>query len=384
VLSLKPYFGQIGCTKLLYDYRGQLTRIVGGIEDGVYLDNRWEKVRGTTIKNYYVGGQIHASKKITANGSTYVTFLTSDAFGNTVMEMDSQGESSAYIRYSPYGEVSRITKAAGSSLPGAVTTKRLFQGYRLIGTLSGDFYYAGARFYWAEIGRFLSPDPVTAVVGNPRTENPYAFALNNPLKYRDPSGLYPVDGDGNWLVDRATYRVPSLGRPSWCPTPSTHCGTTPTTQPTASPVTLTQFDSGWGPVSYDPSSYWDPDRLCIVEGKGLKCVGNDGQSFYTRIQGSTLALENGKTKVWVDVSVCATIGIDKCGKKFVDAFPMGAYAETTELFGGIDSFNLSPGYAGVDDPAFAVSHIINRPLSAIRIGFYDPKVGIKYFGYKLP
>jgi RHS repeat-associated protein len=48
-------------------------------------------------------------------------------------------------------------------------------------------------------GRWLQPDPagLSAVdVSNPQTWNRYAYALNNPLKYNDPTGLWCVWDDG--------------------------------------------------------------------------------------------------------------------------------------------------------------------------------------------
>jgi RHS repeat-associated protein len=48
------------------------------------------------------------------------------------------------------------------------------------------------RMYDPQTTRFLSPDPFITDPGNPAGYNPYAYVLNNPLKYTDPSG-YVVD-----------------------------------------------------------------------------------------------------------------------------------------------------------------------------------------------
>jgi RHS repeat-associated protein len=47
------------------------------------------------------------------------------------------------------------------------------------------------RMYDPQTARFLSPDVVVADPGNPAGYNPYAYVLNNPLKYTDPSGYEP-------------------------------------------------------------------------------------------------------------------------------------------------------------------------------------------------
>ena len=55
---------------------------------------------------------------------------------------------------------------------------------------SGNDYF-GARYYASNMGRFMSPDPLgnfVADVSNPQTWNMYAYALNNPLKFTDPTG----------------------------------------------------------------------------------------------------------------------------------------------------------------------------------------------------
>ena len=49
--------------------------------------------------------------------------------------------------------------------------------------------YLRARYYEPANGRFLSRDPFMGLVRNPQSLNRYAYALNNPVNLRDPSGL---------------------------------------------------------------------------------------------------------------------------------------------------------------------------------------------------
>jgi RHS repeat-associated protein len=51
-------------------------------------------------------------------------------------------------------------------------------------------YYYGGRYYDAEIGRFISPDPFVPQPGNPQSLNRYSYTLNNPQNYIDPSGYF--------------------------------------------------------------------------------------------------------------------------------------------------------------------------------------------------
>ena len=64
-------------------------------------------------------------------------------------------------------------------------------------------YYFGARYMEAVIGRFICPDPIGAVdpktgrikqmiIHDPQRINFYAYGLNNPYKYVDRDGEFPI------------------------------------------------------------------------------------------------------------------------------------------------------------------------------------------------
>jgi RHS repeat-associated protein len=48
--------------------------------------------------------------------------------------------------------------------------------------------YMNARYYLPEVGRFISPDTLVPDPGNPQSHNRYAYVLNSPVNYTDPSG----------------------------------------------------------------------------------------------------------------------------------------------------------------------------------------------------
>ena len=77
----------------------------------------------------------------------------------------------------------------GEQISGGSTTNQKFaQLYR---DSESGLDYANARFYTSGQGRFMSPDPsgnVIADASTPQTWNMYSYALNNPLKFVDPSG----------------------------------------------------------------------------------------------------------------------------------------------------------------------------------------------------
>ncbi len=49
-----------------------------------------------------------------------------------------------------------------------------------------DWYYFGARYYDAEIARFLTVDPLTSIQPD---VNPYHYCHNNPINLIDPTGM---------------------------------------------------------------------------------------------------------------------------------------------------------------------------------------------------
>jgi len=94
------------------------------------------------------------------------------------------------VRYYPYG-----TDRPGSGNP---ATDYRFTGQRQEGTIG--LYDYGARFYDPLLGRFLSADTVVPEPGNPQALNRYAYVLNNPLKYTDPTGH---KYEGGYIPDEA-------------------------------------------------------------------------------------------------------------------------------------------------------------------------------------
>ncbi len=65
-------------------------------------------------------------------------------------------------------------------------TDRRYTGQRWEASLG--LYDYRARFYSPGLGRFVSADTVVPGAGNPQALNRYAYVLNSPLKYTDPSG----------------------------------------------------------------------------------------------------------------------------------------------------------------------------------------------------
>lgn len=60
-------------------------------------------------------------------------------------------------------------------------------------------YNYGARLYDPEVGRFITPDSIAPDYRNPQSLNRYAYVLNNPMRYVDPTGHEEEDGGGGFV-----------------------------------------------------------------------------------------------------------------------------------------------------------------------------------------
>jgi RHS repeat-associated protein len=173
-------------------HAGALTkkRKMGPEETTVYIGGIYEKniQTGDVYKYYYAGRLMIGVRKIVPGASDAMFYTTQDNIGSAALITNSAGAMQHRIRYTPFGE---IMKKDGTGEP---VTDKLFAGYKRIGAKTG-LYYAGARFYSAELARFLSPDPLLpGYEQNPQLLNPYNYVANNPLRYTDPTGMRLDEG----------------------------------------------------------------------------------------------------------------------------------------------------------------------------------------------
>ncbi|MBI5388209.1 MAG: glycohydrolase toxin TNT-related protein [Verrucomicrobia bacterium] len=116
----------------------------------------------TNILEYYHSDHLHSSSVLT------------DGNGNRVQHHE----------YSAYGR-DRFTESST-----AFPVSRRYTG-QVLDEDTGLYFY-GARYYDADLGRFVQPDVVISDLSNPQSYNRYTYTLNNPLKYVDPNGHQPV------------------------------------------------------------------------------------------------------------------------------------------------------------------------------------------------
>lgn len=114
-----------------------------------------------------------------------IYYYLSDHLGSTDVVLDENGDVTQRKDYLPFGN-ERLTVEPNGSFD---------ENYRFTGKELDEetgLYYYGARYYDPLIGRFTSLDPWEGSLSNPQTLNKYAYVLNNPLKYVDPTGMYNI------------------------------------------------------------------------------------------------------------------------------------------------------------------------------------------------
>ena len=140
------------------------------------------------------------------NGGT--TFFHYNALGSSIMNTRQDGNTvSNDILFYPWGQL------------WASPVNDYFQFF---GNIEGWDWEIGEgvapnRFYPNYQGRWLSPDPLAGDISNPQSLNRYAYALNNPTTFTDPSGLcFMSQATGGCVSPQQAYQgAPPLSYMNW-------------------------------------------------------------------------------------------------------------------------------------------------------------------------
>lgn len=97
---------------------------------------------------------------------------------NSILSLtNKEGQIVESYSYDAYGNITHHTKTIETYNP---------YGYTGRETDTDDLYYYRARYYDPTIGRFITPDPIGFAGGD---TNFYRYVSNDPVNFRDPSGL---------------------------------------------------------------------------------------------------------------------------------------------------------------------------------------------------
>lgn len=156
---------------------GTVTRFVNDIS-GELENVLAETNSSNTIQKWYVYGASLISLGSSASSSRL--YPLTDGIGNTRFVTNYSGDKVKQYEYDPFGNI--------RSSSGVNDSNYRFAGEQL--DPESEMYYLRARYYEPSSGRFITRDPVMGDLARPQTQNPYAYALNNPNTYSDPSGEY--------------------------------------------------------------------------------------------------------------------------------------------------------------------------------------------------
>ena len=116
------------------------------------------------------------------------SYLHQDHLGSTDTITDASGGVVQTLSYDPHGlRRDSDWQDASGAISSAITT-RGFTGHEHLEDLK--LIHMNGRVYDPVIGRFLSADPAYQNLAGSQTLNRYAYVLNNPLSYTDPSGFF--------------------------------------------------------------------------------------------------------------------------------------------------------------------------------------------------
>jgi RHS repeat-associated protein len=148
------------------------------------------------VKNILSGGE--AIGKIDASGNRF--YYLKDHLGSIRVTVNESGSPVGYDDYYPFGKI----MDGRSNNSGNSNDLYKFTGKERDTEASLNLDYFGARYYDAALGRWLSVDPMAD--DYPRW-SPYAYSMDNPLKYIDPTGMAPIDID---ILDKNDNKVAIL------------------------------------------------------------------------------------------------------------------------------------------------------------------------------
>ena len=178
----------------------------------LYLGKMYElttKGQAVTHRQFiYAGSELVAQQEtgLDAQGQNkpvQTRYMHRDNLGSVDTVTDGVGNVVERMSFNPFGERRpgnwRETTPGISLVP--VLTNRGFTGHETLDSVG--LIHMNGRVYDATLGRFLNADPNIQAPYATQSFNRYSYALNNPLKYTDPSGFI-------WKAIKKTFK--SVGR----------------------------------------------------------------------------------------------------------------------------------------------------------------------------
>ncbi len=182
--------------------------------DGRLAYEKRENPDGTTAQElYYIYDTMGSLSQILhVNGSgneTYYNVQTNSRGDVTGLYHAATGAAAATYTYDTWGNVLAVTDAGGNVIadPGHIGNLNpvRYRGYYY--DSETGLYYLKSRYYDPQVGRFINADTLLGSVGEADNHNVFAYCLNNPVMYCDPTG-HAVDALNKPFAD--AFRIACL------------------------------------------------------------------------------------------------------------------------------------------------------------------------------
>lgn len=160
-----------------------------------YIGSLYEKVQtGSNVEHkHYIsaGNEVIAIHSTYSSQSNTTQYLHRDHLGSVDVITDGNQNVIEQLSFDAFGQRREASwNDAISQITSTITIG--YTGHEQLDSVG--LIHMNGRVYDAELGRFLSADPLVQQPKNYQNLNRYAYVFNNPLSYTDPSGFAVDDG----------------------------------------------------------------------------------------------------------------------------------------------------------------------------------------------
>ncbi|MDQ6528087.1 RHS repeat-associated core domain-containing protein [Flavobacterium sp. LHD-85] len=267
-----------------------------------------------------------------------------DHLGSSSYISNLDGEVVQHIEYVPFGEVFLEEKNAKWNTPYLFTSKELDR--------ETGMYYFGARYQDPKLGIFISVDPLADKF---KGVSSYAYALNNPVRFIDPTGMSAED------IDPPTWKA-AAGEVYWDPSDNkvyqSNADGSWTQSTELKEVSIRGYErpsyfENYNKGYYDTYKHIDgenPYSPYTPDGYAITVYGSIDWNFTTYSASNSLVLDGNTNQLagfgTLGTGVSTTLGFDwNFGVSFeiMDKYDAPSTKNSQSLFDRIEGYSLGGG-----------------------------------------
>ncbi len=166
----------------------------------------------TTTFVFYTGGSAYNAPAVwrsvqSSSTTNEMLYLHRDHLGSIVAITDGNGVVKEKRHFDAWGNLAKLQNGSGTTLGSFTYIDRGYTGHE---HLTVGLVHMNGRLYDPALHRFLMPDNFVQDAYNTQSFNRYAYVLNNPLSYTDPTGEL-TQAQWDQAVDMVTNVLNSSG-----------------------------------------------------------------------------------------------------------------------------------------------------------------------------